>query len=992
MYAFAVRAAEPVLMLASPSDGGFYTDSVTVSGITDPEAEVTVAAGDSSVTGTADENGRFRVEIALDSSSAYQTITVQAENFVGTKSREIALTLANELLGANNLRAVILADGEPVETLTEEHNGAILTMALRSGGRLLTINPESSMAYRINWEVLNISGQAVLGDDGTIAGITGKSNGMISASLGALNTGVVIGGNQKVVTGPLTLTASETDGVIRIMVSALNGLKTLTVNGWTPAENFTGKTVFTFEYTAEYAGEYIISVTDSLGESASAVVDVTDKPVVIAENAVTAVNTESETTKTGSVTLAADSVTGGTYDPAASNPAENKYAASYLAALIPVEDETAEANLTDAAWVNVEAGKDTGFTELGIGWYRIAVKTEADEAVLTEAVYVGAGLYMVQLPDETPGGTVSVENTLAEPGTVVTVTLTPDEGWLPGEVTAVGPEGEPVEVTDNGDGTYSFVMPEGSVVIGASFTEDPCKKITVNESDNVTVSADAERARAGDTVTVTVTPDEGYEFYKITVTDGDDTEIPVADIGNGKYSFVMPDSAVEVDVVVIRTVIPSDLAMECVESNGTIVISASMAQGLESLTINGWTPEDIKGKTEITCEYTAEYAGEYVIRVTDALGESMEKTITVEKPVAIAEDALSVVNTESEKTATGSVTLAASSVTGGSYDPEASVPNENRYTANYSAALIPVTDDTADADLTGAVWVKTAEAEDTVFDKLPAGWYRVAVKTETDEAVLSEAVYVGTDKYPVQLPEEVVGGAVEVSGELAVPGDSVTVELTPEEGYLPGEITVTGPDGTSVEAIDNGDGTHTFIMPDGPVRIDVSFTEDPVKEIRLIQPENAKVEADVTRAEEGDTVTVTVTPDKGYDFDSITVTDSEGNEITVNDLGSGRYSFVMPNDDVNVSVSVLKNRNGDIILPRLFRLTASAGEGGSITPAGDLLIAYGASRTFRITAEEGYEIADVLVNGVSVGAVSRWTVKGAAADTTVKAVFRKAEQ
>ena len=990
MYAFTVHASEPVLMLASPSDGDFFTDSVTVSGISDPGAEVTVSAGDKTVTASADENGRFCAEIALDSSYVYQTVTVQAENIVGNTSREITLTLANELLGADNLRAVILANGEPVLHLTEEHNGAILTMALKSGDKILTINPESSMAYRINWEVLNVSGQAVLSDNGKIAGITAESNGMAAASLGALNTGVVIGGNQDVATGSLTLTASETDGVISIMVSALNGLQTLTVNGWTPAENFAGKTVFTCEYTAEYAGDYIISVTDSTDETKTKTVTVTGKSVVIAENAVTAVNTESETVKTGSVTLAADSVTGGTYDTAVSKLSENKYAARYLAALVPVDSETAEADLTDAVWVNAEAGKDTGFTGLGMGWYRIAVKTEADAPVLSEAVYVGAGLYQIQLPEETTGGTVTVENLLAEPGTTVTVTLTPDEGWLPGEITVTGSDGEPIEVTDNGDGTFSFVMPEGSVVLGASFTEDPFEKITVNAGGNVTVAADTETARAGDTVTLTVTPDEGYELYKITVTDKNGTEIPVSDIGDGRYTFVMPDSAAEVDVVAIKTVIPSDLALECVVSNGTIVISASMAQGLETLTINDWSPEEITGKTEFTYEYTAEYAGAYVIRVTDTLGESMEETVTIEKPLSAADSALSVVNTESPDAATGSVTLAASSITGGSYDREASVPAENKYAAGYQAALIPVDSESAEADLTDAVWVKI-DGETVVFDTLGIGWYRVAVKTAADETVLTEAVYVGADRYAVQLPGEVVGGTAAVSDALAVPGDPVTVKLTPDEGYLPGEITVTGSDGKPVEVTDNGDGTHTFLMPDGPVQIAVSFTEDPVKEIKLNQPANAKVEADADRAKAGDTVTVTVTPDKGYDFDAISITDSEGNAVTVTDLGDGRYSFVMPDDNVNVSVSVVKNRNSDIIVPKLFKLTASAGEGGTITPAGDLLIAYGASRTFRITAEKGYEIADVLVNGVSVGAVSRWTVKAAAADITVEAVFRRAD-
>ena len=68
-------------------------------------------------------------------------------------------------------------------------------------------------------------------------------------------------------------------------------------------------------------------------------------------------------------------------------------------------------------------------------------------------------------------------------------------------------------------------------------------------------------------------------------------------------------------------------------------------------------------------------------------------------------------------------------------------------------------------------------------------------------------------------------------------------------------------------------------------------------------------------------------------------------------------------------------------------ITATAGQGGSITPDGTVFVKNGLDQTFTITADEGYAIADVTVDGESVGKVSTYTFKAVTEDHTIAATF-----
>ena len=57
------------------------------------------------------------------------------------------------------------------------------------------------------------------------------------------------------------------------------------------------------------------------------------------------------------------------------------------------------------------------------------------------------------------------------------------------------------------------------------------------------------------------------------------------------------------------------------------------------------------------------------------------------------------------------------------------------------------------------------------------------------------------------------------------------------------------------------------------------------------------------RADKGDTVTITVKPNKGYELDELTVTDANGNEISVRSRGNNQYTFTMPRSRVTIEAT-----------------------------------------------------------------------------------------
>jgi len=142
------------------------------------------------------------------------------------------------------------------------------------------------------------------------------------------------------------------------------------------------------------------------------------------------------------------------------------------------------------------------------------------------------------------------------------------------------------------------------------------------------------------------------------------------------------------------------------------------------------------------------------------------------------------------------------------------------------------------------------------------------------------------------------------------------------------------------------------------------------------------------------TVTVSAVPPEGG-----TVTGGgeypEGTQVTVTAVPKPCYSFMNWTEDGTVvstepTYTFVVTADRDLVAhfqAKKYVITASAGPGGRISPAGEIEVACGADQTFVITPDPCYRIADVVVDGTSVGPVSSYTFEGVTSDHTIVASF-----
>lgn len=111
-------------------------------------------------------------------------------------------------------------------------------------------------------------------------------------------------------------------------------------------------------------------------------------------------------------------------------------------------------------------------------------------------------------------------------------------------------------------------------------------------------------------------------------------------------------------------------------------------------------------------------------------------------------------------------------------------------------------------------------ADTTIF----AHWSR-NTSDGNDRPNSSEGGGSGTSTYAVSVPREIPNGKVTVSPRNAAKGKTVTITVTPDDGYELDKLAVTDKNGDELRLTDTGDGKYTFTMPAGKVEVEAVFKE-----------------------------------------------------------------------------------------------------------------------------------------------------------------------
>ena len=172
--------------------------------------------------------------------------------------------------------------------------------------------------------------------------------------------------------------------------------------------------------------------------------------------------------------------------------------------------------------------------------------TSADdkEAAFTLSAQPEDGTVFTVYSAETDG---EVVGTATWSGTTLTVTLnsaiTSDTTYYVSMVTPLTTESSRTAII-----VKAYVAPSS----GSSKTTYPVR--TPDTAENGTVTVSPKSASKGSTVTITVKPDSGYRLGNLTVTDKDGNALKLTDKGNGKYTFTMPASKVEINATFVKEI------------------------------------------------------------------------------------------------------------------------------------------------------------------------------------------------------------------------------------------------------------------------------------------------------------------------------------------------------------------------------------------------------------------------------------------------------
>ena len=551
---------------------------------------------------------------------------------------------------------------------------------------------------------------------------------------------------------------------------------------------------------------------------------------------------------------------------------------------------------------------------------------------------------------------------------------------------------------------------ENSVITPTTYT------VTVGNDGNGTGTASPSTAAAGTTITLTATPKTGYHFKEWEVISGGVT------IKDDK--FLMPNDNVEVKAIFEKDAppAPTDPAKPSISVIGTYTYNGSehtaTVIGYDSATM------DITGNT-------ATDAGDYTVRVTSKTGKWADGSTdavtaawsigkaTQEAPnglIGVAPtteggsdgkitgvDATMEYRAESETIYTACTGIEIENLSAGNYfvryaedhnhfaSPDAEVTvGEGKPLADFTITfngnggsgsmepvtvkagtnyILPACGFTAPADQEFKAW-EIGGAEYKVGDSY-------TVDRDTEIKALWENSVITPTTYTVTVGND-GNGTGTASPSTAAAGTTITLTATPKTGYHFKEWEVIS-GGVTIK-------DDKFLMPNDNVEVKAIFEKDapaPTEYTITYDLAGGTAEGNPdTYTIETRTFTLKNPTKSGYTFTGWSGTGLDGeNNMTVT-IPTGSTG--------NRTYTAHWRYNGSGHSYSYYTIKATAGAGGSISPSGNVSVREGRDQTFTITPDKGYAVANVKIDGKSIGAVKSYTFENVSRTHTIEVIFMKA--
>ena len=604
-------------------------------------------------------------------------------------------------------------------------------------------------------------------------------------------------------------------------------------------------------------------------------------------------------------------------------------------------------------------------------------------------------------------GSVGANVDSAAKGTQVTLTITPKSGYELDTLTVKDASNAVLSVTDN-----KFTMPASNVTITATFKAQAAKyNVTINSATNGKVTANTASCTAGTEVVLTAAPNAGYELDTLTVMNTT-TNASVA-VSGGK--FTMPAGNVNVVATFKATTASTYKVTVNAISNGAVTANTTSAKAGDTITLtvapnSGYELDELSVKNA-TSNASVAVSGSgntrtFTMPASNVTIAATFKIVKYNVTISTSTNGSVSVNPSTyEKGATVSLSVAPD--TGYELDTltvkdasnGAVAVSDNKFTMPASNVTVTATFKKATYKVTfgtiknGVITTTPANAKagDTVsLVAKPSDGYELETLTVKDangntiaisgtgnnrtfvmptSSVVVNATF-KTTKYAVEITTP-TNGALSVNPDTYAKGETVTLVVTPNAGYELDKITVKDSDDKDVTVKDN-----KFTMPASAVKVTATFKLSTLK-LTVGETTKGKVTGAPTTAKMGDTITLTITPDTGYELHTLTVKDAKGTAVTVSGTGETR-TFTMPATDVTIAATFR-------VPPVMYNVTVD-----SETVNGHIWVDKTSAEenetvVVRGLADEDYELDTLTVNG---DPVTTETFKMPAKDVFITATFK----